>query len=154
MIDPTGKLVLLIRAIPAVATITTNVHGGDAIENDTRPMVLVKRMNVNRMSPTGPGTSRNRQARWRYVLECVGPVFDPTIPATRYGDRQAVALAGAVSSGLHHAGPVSFPISGGRIGLYKILEESQGAVLTDPDTQDPYVPVIVALIGAAQAIPA
>lgn len=146
MIDPTGRLVTLLRDTPAIAAITPRVRGGGRAAGDGPPMVIIRRLtSVPWLG--GPENDRSGLDTIRYSVLCYGPKASG-------GDRQAFALAGAVHDAVHNHAALRFPVPGGGPGsalIFRMREESTGSAVSDPDTEEPYVPVVVSLIAATQA---
>lgn len=145
-VDPTGRLVSLTRDAPSVAAITSRVRGGEKAPADAPPYVVV--VPLGSVPFVGsPETRRTGTATWRHAFRCYGP-------KAQGGDRQAVALAGAVGESLHLARSVTFPVpgGGGTAAIFQILVETTGPVVLDPDTSEPFVVVTVVTMASAQAI--
>lgn len=146
MIDPTGRVVVLIRDDAAVAAITPRVRGGEKAPADAPPFVVVRR------SPTAPwiGDPTTEGAgvmTVRYTALCYAS-------KTTQGERDAFVLAGAVADAINDRGPAGFQAGSGRGLTYGIQLDSIGGALRDPDTGEPYVPVLFSVLAATQVVAA
>jgi hypothetical protein len=142
--DPTGRLVTLVRDAPTVSTITSRVRGGEKAPGDAPPYIVLVPLASSPFLGT-PETQRTGVATWRHAIRCYGP-------RVQGGDRQALALALAVVSVLHMAGPVPFTVAGKKNAIYQIAVEAIGPILVDPDSGEPYAVVTTTLAASAQAL--
>lgn len=141
-IDPTGPLIVFLAADPGV---TSPVHGQKK-QGEDPPYVIVRRR-TSRRAFSGPESHRMGVQSIDYVAFCYAR-------KQQSGYRDAYRLAGAVSAALHQKGPLSLPAPGGsgRVGVYQIDEQSTGDALTDPLTDEPYVPLFFGVLVAADAM--
>lgn len=146
MIDPTGRVIVLIRDAAAVAAITPRVRGGEKAPGDAPPFVIVRR------SPSvpwigDPSTESAGVMTVRYTALCYAA-------KTPSGERDAFVLAGAVADAINDHGAITFAVTGGRGVTFGIQLDSIGGALRDPDTGEPYVPVLFSVLAATQAVAA
>jgi hypothetical protein len=144
-LDPTGAVIKFIAADPGVAALTSHVHGQK--EPKEAPKYVIVRRRSSTPAIAGPGTDRGPARSIDYVAFCYAP-------KNQQGLIDAAQLAGAVSDAIHLKGPLTFPAPGGsgHLGIYRMREDSTGDTLTDPITQEPYIPVLFSLIATATAL--
>lgn len=142
MIDPTGKLILELRAAAAAwpdPHTDVEVRGGDLAgmdipEGDKPRAIVVRRTPWRRWGRQGLGT-------FTYVLLCYDP--DP---------RLATVLAGLASSAVHDRGPRITGAPGARIAIFRSETPSGDGTLTEPGTGYPLERVLVEVIAAATVV--
>lgn len=139
-------MVTLIRDDPAVAAITPRVRGGEKAKDDAPPFVVVRRL------PSVPwiGDPRTEAAgvqTVRYTALCYAQ-------KARGGEQLAFALAGAVADAINDHPAFTFPVTGGRAAACRIQLDSVGSAISDPDTGEPYVPVLFSVLASAQVVAA
>jgi len=137
MIDPTGVVVNLLKADAAVIAIAgARVRGGELVDGDKPPAVIVARITGNR----NPGSGGNRRIGLQEVLlqvKCLG--------ASRI---QAAQLYGACSDALHMHAP--FEDESGR-AIFTIADDVGVASGIDPGTKWPYEDGTIRVLAAAEA---
>lgn len=147
MIDPTGRLVTLIRDAAGVAAITPRVRGGEKAPADAPPFAVVRRLDSVPWLGD-PATESEGFGTFRYTVLCYAA-------KVASGERDAFALAGAVHDAVHDRGQFTFSVGGGGRGaIYRIEEDSIGAAQRDPDTGEPFVPVQLTVLATTQVIAA
>lgn len=79
------------------------------------------------------------------------PIQRPRLLAKCYGrtPAEAAALGAAVSDSVHAKGP---RVQSNSLGFYASFAEEGGEQLSDPDTHQPYVEVLIDLIATTQAV--
>lgn len=149
MIDPTGKLITLVREGAAVTAIVgLDPHGHRQVRGSGRergwgpPFVVIRRL------PSVPwiGDPRTEHAgvgTFRFVAHCYASraVADAQTGEFYADDAPAYALAGAVQDDVSGQGPITFSVDGERAVIFGIHADGDGPVLEDPDTKERYVPV-------------
>lgn len=145
MIDPMPMLRAEIAAIPGVAAIV-------GANPTTTP-----RVRIDEPAPgdaNGPGSYRafivlnpptiSRRRR--------RPVADVTVGARCYGRtaQEAQALYGALSDGVHDAGP---RVNAANIGIYNSADDAANPD-KDPDTEQPVIECIIGMVISTMAVPA
>lgn len=142
MVDPTGRLITLLRDDAAIAAITPRVGGWRGASWEP-PFVVVRRLtSVPWISD--PGTEGAGVTTIRYSVLCYARKVDT-------GDVLAFQLAGAVHDAVGDHGLITFPVSTARGVIYRVQEDLIGAALRDPVTGEPYVPVSLSVLAGAQA---
>jgi hypothetical protein len=138
MLDPTGALILELRADTDVAAlIVDRVRGEEPAAGDAQPKGSYKAY---------------------IVLATLGLPPDPFLPVTSatygitcYGAtaKDAMAVYAAVVKALHKKGPRT---NGKGLGIYISSIVSGGEADKDPDTQQPCVRGTISLIATTQAV--
>jgi hypothetical protein len=105
MIDPTGRLVTLIRDAAGVAAITPRVRGGEKAPNDAPPFAVVRRLDSVPWIDD-PETESEGFGTFHYTVLCYAA-------KVASGERDAFALAGAVHDAVHDRGQFTFSVAGG-----------------------------------------
>jgi hypothetical protein len=144
--QPTGTLVVELRAVPEVAALVpaANIQGGEGRSNP--PDIIIERLSTS-SSVAGPGSHRLGMAEHRYAIRC-------RAPQSKDGDIVATRIAGAVVVALHMKGYRTRVLgSGDRERIAQSRWDTMTAVLRDPDTQDPYVTVLASIKAAALVAP-
>lgn len=145
-IDPTGRVIVLIRDYPAVAAITPRVRGSEKLAGWEPPFVVIKRL-TSVPWIGDPGTESAGVQTVRYTALCYAL-------KTETGEELAFRLAGAVHDAIHDHGLLTFPVAAGRAVAFHFGEDSTGPALRDPVTGEPYVPVQFSVLAGAQAFAA
>jgi hypothetical protein len=144
MIDPLGRLIVEVRAFPAVAAITDRVRGaeprgafggdpGDARGPDAYvPFIVLSRL----------GTAR---------VKGRVPIAEVRIGFRAYGatPQAAAALYGALSDAVHNVGP---RVGAGGVLIHRSYDDVGGAAARDPDTKQPYEDGVISLFAATSAV--
>lgn len=137
-VDPIGALV---TELQGVASLTAIIGAGKVMGQEQRvpaPCVVVVQLD-DRPSISGPRTgTRSVQV----AVRCVAPK-GPT------GDILALQIARTVREWFHERGPRKSALG---VAFYLTTEQNTGAVLRDPDTDEPYVLVMVNIAAAASAV--
>lgn len=144
MIDPTGRIVTLVRDYAAVAAITPRVRGGEKAGGDAAPFVVIRRLSSVPWIGN-PGTETAGVTTVRYTALCY-------VAKNADGPRQAYVLAGAVHDAIQDHSSITYSAGSGRAVIYGIQEDSIGPVLADPVTDEPYVTVNFSVHALAQAV--
>jgi len=137
MVDPLGYILTIIRADAGVAAITTRVRGGEPAKGDAlgpglyQPFVVLARLGHQRQK-------RLPVQEVRIAARCYGVTF-----------QGASALAGAVSDAVHAIGPQT---SAGGVGIWTAFDDGGEGTLKDPDTDQPYEVIIIAVNAADRPI--
>lgn len=151
--DPTGTLIVEMRADAAVIAAMAAMAGGDSDtsritgsrDQKAPPVVIVERMPSN-LSPFGPGSGRLGVRGVPYAIKCVAA-------RGKRGDIEATILADVVANFLHLRGPRTREVAGGKVGIFISRVGVVTQVIADPITGDPYVVVNASLEAAAHAVP-
>lgn len=148
MIDPTGRIIALLRDDAAIASMTGGrVRGSGRLPDWQPPFLIVRRLVSVPFPEPGVGV-----ATFRHTALCYGSRVDTE---GRADEAEAFRLAGLVADRLREAtsnGLLVFPMTGGRSAIYTIQEESTGPALADPRTGEPYVPVTLVSVGSTQVL--
>lgn len=149
--DPLGKLLTEIRSDAAViAIVGANPTSSPARVRGFEP---APRTDSYDGDAQGPGEYRAFVVlvnlgglRWYRV-----PVQAPRFVARCYGrtPAEAAALAAAVSDSIHYVGP---RVATNGLGIYSSFENSGGEQDKDPDTDQPFVPILIDLLATTQAV--
>lgn len=148
--DPTGRLLVEIRAHPAVAALTTRVRcpepmgrtvnaaGVTTDEGDARgPGHYVRFVVLTKLART-----RLRRApiqEVRYVAKCYGTTA-----------QDADGLAAAVSDAVHATG---HRISPAGVSIFGSFDDGDGGATKDPDTGQPMTPIFITLGALTETLP-
>jgi len=149
--DPLGKLLTEIRSDAAVIAIAgANPTSSPARVRGFEP---APRTDSYDGDAQGPGEYRAfvvlvnlGGVRWYRV-----PLQSPRFVARCYGrtPAEAAALAAAVSDSIHYQGP---RVATNGLGIYSSFENSGGEQDKDPDTDQPFVPILIDLLATTQAV--
>lgn len=140
--DPTGPVITFLRDNPAVAAICGSRVRGDPQKDDSPPLIAVNDYGAS----TVAGGANSRQTGLyfpRVVCLCY-------VPRGKTARVQAKQLALTVAAALDGVSLEYNVGSSGRAAVARMVVESIGTLLEGPDTQDPYVPVIVSLFAGTQ----
>jgi hypothetical protein len=143
--DPLGKVLTEVRGDATVAAIAganptsspARVRGGEPAPGDAQAKESYRAFVVLVLE--------GRQ-RFKRV-----PIQRPRIIARCYGRtmQEAAALASAVSNAIHERGR---RIHANGLGIYNSWDDGGGEQDTDPDTDQPMVPVFIDLLATTQAV--
>lgn len=143
-IDPTGRLIVLVRDGASVAAITPRVRGGEKLAGWKPPYVVIRRLTsvpwIGDPGTEGAGVQTIRYTALNYALK------------VENGEELAFMLAGAVADVVDNLGLLTFPLSAGRAALYRVQVDGIGPALRDPLTEEPYVPVQFTALASAQVL--
>ena len=149
MIDPTGYILTTIRDAPTVAALTDRVRAA-------RPKPETRRADGTLIDPgdaQGPGAYQRFVVivRLGYARARRLAYQDIRWTARCYGvdERDAAALAGAVSDAIHGLTP---RVSSGGIGIWASFDEQGGVPARDPVTDQPYESVVIRAVAADRPI--
>ncbi len=145
--DIVGKVITLIRAIltahgdrraqGSLDFRAVAVRGDEKDKGDETPYVIVNQPIISDF-PFGDGSGRIGVADYVVTVRLYGRKMIS-------GAREAGALASLVRAGLQNHPPAVM----GTAGIHRVRIISTGATLTDPDTDEPYVPMIVGLYASS-----
>jgi len=151
MVDPTGRLIVLIRDNASVTSVTAGkVRGTERLKGWEPPFVIVRRVTSNPWIGD-PRTETADVGTFRYDALCYGQRITAD---ERVDDAATFRLAGLVSDSVNNHGILTFPLSAGTGVIFRIQEDSTTPALRDPATGEPFVVVTLTVLAGTQVLAA